>query len=206
LPSEDQARWDKRHGSAAGAEAPADFLRQIFSTGAWPLPRGRALDIACGKGRHSLYLTRLGFDVVGLDISALALSEARARAERAKLRIDWRQADLEASPIDDGGFDLIVNINYLQRSLIAQIKRAVRVGGQVIFETFLIDQQALGHPSNPDYLLRRNELLELFRGFRVLQYREGLFPDTTAPAHRAGIFAERIVVWQIKSEMRVKLN
>ena len=188
----DEIRWDKQHAQGLGAQPPESFLRQIVEADAWQLPRGRALDVACGKGRNALYLAELGFEVVAMDISAVALDEGRKRAELKQLRIDWRQTDLEAVRLDEAGFDLIVNFNYLQRSLLPQIKRAVKIGGFVICETFLIDQKEIGHPKNPDHLLGHNELLETFRDFRVLYYREGKFSKRVDGAYRAGIFAQRI--------------
>jgi 2-polyprenyl-3-methyl-5-hydroxy-6-metoxy-1,4-benzoquinol methylase len=192
LSQDDQARWDRQHAESAGAAQPAIFLRQVLESDAWHLPRGRVLDIACGKGRNSLYLAELGFEVIAMDISAVALDEGRRRAELKQLRIDWRQTDLEDVQLDEAAFDLIVNFNYLQRSLMAQLKRAVKAGGHVIFETYLIDQKEIGHPKNPDYLLRYNELLEHFRDFRVLYYREGKFHDGSEASYRAGILAQRI--------------
>lgn len=192
MSQDDQARWDKQHAESAGAARPASFLRQVFETDAWQLPRGRALDIACGKGRNSLYLAELGFEVVAMDISAVALDEGRQRAELKQLRIDWRQTDLEDVQLDEAAFDLIVNFNYLQRTLNRQIKRAIKTGGHVIFETYLIDQKELGHPTNPNYLLRHNELLEQFRDFRVLYYREGKFSEGGEASYRTGILARSI--------------
>jgi hypothetical protein len=61
-----------------------------------------------------------------------------------------------------------------------------------MFETYLIDQRAIGHPKNPEYLLAHNELLDHFRGLRVLLYREGKFVDALEPSYRAGIFAQKI--------------
>ncbi len=192
MATDDQARWDKQYAQSSGTAAPAGFLREILESRAWSLPYGRALDLACGKGRNSLYLAERGFKVVAMDISSVALVEGQARAEAKQLSIDWRQGDLEAVQFDEAEFDLIVNFNYLQRSLIRQIKRAVRTGGHVICETYLIDQMAMGHPKNPDYLLRHNELLEHFQDFRVLYYREGQFSEGGEASYRAGILAQRI--------------
>jgi tellurite methyltransferase len=190
---EDQLKWDKQHGGAtSSSEPPSDFLRQMLAEDAWQLRRGRALDIACGRGRNSVYLAEQGFDVVAVDISPVALNEARARAEYERLSIEWRQADLESAQLEDTDFDLILNINFLQRSLIPRIKRAVKIGGHVIFETYLIDQKEIGHPSNPDYLLRHNELLDHFRDLRVLYYREGRSSENGVSSYRAGILAQRI--------------
>ena len=189
---DDQIRWDKRHRQAQGARQPASFLRKVFETNAWPWPRGRALDLACGKGTNSLFLAERGFDVDAMDISSVALAEGRKRAEAKQLSVHWQQADLEGAQLDEAQYDLIVNLNYLQRSLVPQIKRASKVGGFVIFETYLIDQREIGHPKNPDHLLGHNELLESFRDFRVLYYREGKVSEDRESSFRAGILARKI--------------
>jgi tellurite methyltransferase len=189
---DDQARWDRQHAETHGMEPPSAFLRQILETDSWQFPPGRALDIGAGKGRNAVYLAERGFEVVAVDISKVALDVARLHAQRKHLEIDFQQLDLEQSAFPEGEYDLILNINYLQRSLIPKIKTALKLGGHVIFETYLIDQQAFGHPKNPHYLFAHNELLDHFRDFRVLYYREGKFSDGAEPSFRAGIFATKI--------------
>jgi tellurite methyltransferase len=188
---DDQVRWDRQHVETHGAEPPSTLLRQILESDGWQCPPGRALDIAAGKGRNALYLAERGFEVVAVDISRVALDAARRHAEQQHLHVDFQQLDLEQS-FPEGEYELILNINYLQRSLIPKTKAALRVGGHVIFETYSIDQQGIGHPKNPNYLLAHNELLDHFRDFRVFYYREGKFSDGGEPSFRAGIFAQRI--------------
>jgi SAM-dependent methyltransferase len=166
-------------------------LTEIFAADSWPLPRGPALDLASGSGRNALFLAQQGFDVLAIDVSAAALEQGRRRAEAQQLTIQWQQADLEDVQLPESAFALIVNVDYLQRSLFPQIKKALTIGGYAIFETYLIDQQALGHPRNPAYLLGHNELLEVFAGFRILWYREGRFRHDDAAAFRAGILAQK---------------
>lgn len=192
MSTDDQNRWDAQHRTSHGSDQAAPLLREILASAAWPALGGQALDIACGKGRNAIYLAERGFSVTALDISAVALAEGRRRAELSGLEIRWRQCDLESAALDLGAFDLVINFNYLQRSLFPALVQAVKPGGHVIFETFTIDQAALGPPKNRDYLLRHNELLERFGEFRVLFYREGLSLDGGAPAHRAGIYARRV--------------
>jgi tellurite methyltransferase len=192
MAADDQTRWDRQHAESLAAVAPSQFLQEIIDGDHWSLAPGRALDIACGKGRNALFLASHGFHVTALDISPVALEEGRKHAGKNGLRIVWRQADLERVQLTPAEYDLIVNFNYLQRSLIPQIKNAVKPGGHVIFETYLIDQRDIGHPKNPQYLLSHNELLAHFRDFRVLLYREGRFVDTVEPSFRAGIFAQRL--------------
>ncbi len=186
---DDRAKWDRQYAAEGATEEPSRFLREIFEAGSWPLPKGRALDIATGKGRHALFLAERGFEVVGIDISPIALETARRTAQQQSLAIDWQEADLEHIEFPKGHYDLVLNFDYLQRSLVGQIKKTLKPGGWVIFETFLIDQQTIGHPKNPEYLLRHNELLELFRDFRVLYYREGRFPQSGG--FRAGLLAQK---------------
>lgn len=192
MSNDDRLRWDSQHLSSPGGEHPAAFLHEMVESDAWPALRGTALDIACGKGRNAIYLAQRGFAVTALDISSVALEEGRRRAQQRGLEIDWQIGDLESTLLNHAAFDLIINFNYLQRSLFQSMRQAVRPGGHVIFETYLLDQAMIGHPKNPDYLLQHNELLDSFRGFRVLFYREGKFLDGNVEAFRAAIFAQRI--------------
>ena len=191
MSGDDQVRWDKQHADSAKAEQPASFLREVIESDSWEIPRGRALDIACGKGRNALFLAERGFEVVAIDVSPVALREGQQHASGKPLTITWQQADLESIALPEESFDVVINFKYLQRSLIPQLKAAVKRGGFFIFETFLIDQQTMGHPSNPDYLLRHNELLNFCRDLRVLLYREGKLREGSDPSFRAGILAQK---------------
>ena len=189
---DDQIRWDQQHLNSPRADPPSAFLREIIESNAWQLPHGTALDIACGQGSNAIYLAQLGYAVRAVDISKAALEHAQRRSQQQELQIDWQHCDLETAGLPSGDFDLLISFNYLQRSLFRAMQESVKLGGHVIVETYLIDQAAIGHPKNPDYLLHHNELLSNFRAFRVLFYREGKFFNGDAMAFRAGIFAQRI--------------
>ena len=129
---------------------------------------------------------------MAIDISQVGLDQGAQRAAERSLSISWQQADLENCQLPPGPYEFIVNINYLQRSLIPHMKSALAPGGYIVFETYLIVQQTIGHPKNPDYLLDHNELLKYFRDLRVLYYREGKFTDGAEPSFRAGILAQKL--------------
>ena len=188
---DDQIRWDRQYAERQTKQDAALFLRAIFESQHWDVPAGRALDIACGSGRNALFLAEKGLEITGVDISAVALALAEQRAQQKSLSILWRQADLENYTIEAAAYDLIVNIDYLQRSLLPAMKAALKTGGYIIFDTYLIDQEAIGQPKNPDYLLHHNELLDSFRDFRVLHYREGRIISNGERSFRAGIFAQK---------------
>jgi tellurite methyltransferase len=152
------------------------------------LPAGHVLDVAMGSGRNSVYLAGRGFEVEGIDKSPEAVAAALEKARKAGVTITARVADLESNlTIESGMFDVIICFNYLQRSLIPRIKDGLRTEGMVVYETFIIDQKQFGHPKNPDFLLEHNELLEMFRDFRCLRYREGIIGGRAI----AGIVAQK---------------
>ena len=57
------------------------------------------------------------------------------------------------------------------------------------YDLLIVDQTRLGKPRNPNYLLKHNELLEMFRNFRCLRYREGVFKGSKAIA---SIIAQKV--------------
>jgi 2-polyprenyl-3-methyl-5-hydroxy-6-metoxy-1,4-benzoquinol methylase len=189
---DDRERWDKKHTIEQSHEEPASFLKELFGLGAWRIHLGKTLDIATGKGRNAFFLAERGFDVEAIDISEAALNEARREAEERGLSVTFRQADLESIDLPESAYEMILNFNFLQRNLIPKMKKALKLGGHIVFETYLIDQRVLGHPRNPLYLLGHNELLEFFRDFRVLYYCERKFAEGGKEAYRAGLFGQKV--------------
>lgn len=186
----EKKNWDQRYEKTGGPQGPADWLRQIFDSGHWPMTTGLALDIAAGTGGNALFLAERGFQVDAMDISEVGLEKGRTEAQKRGLTINFIQTDLDSVELPRVAYDLIINFNFLLRPLIPKMKAALKAGGHIIFETYLIDQQELGHPKNPAYLLDHNELLQLFRGIRVLFFREGKFSEGGKEAYRAGLLGQ----------------
>lgn len=188
----DRRRWNERFsrkGYTFGKE-PNPFLRRYLRF----LPEGgRALDLACGEGRNAVFLARKGFEVVGVDISKVGLRKARKLAKEAGVKIHTICADLKAYRIEKEQYDLIANFYFLRRSLIPKIKRGLKKGGRVIFETYTLEQREIGveGPKQAHYFLKPNELLWLFRDFRILLYREGIFKEGGRRKAVASLIAEK---------------
>jgi tellurite methyltransferase len=167
---------------------PSSFLVENISL----LPKGKVLDLAMGGGRNSVYLAGMGFDVEGVDVSMEAVESARMLADSRDIKLNTYIIDLEQGyKITQEAYDVIICINYLQRALMPDIRNGVKRGGVVVYETFIVDQAQYGKPKNPDYLLKHNELLDIFRDFRCLRYREGLFHDTGRLKAIASIVAQK---------------
>lgn len=187
-------RWEKRYGAKASSPVadPSLFLQQQCQR----LPIGRVLDVACGDGRNALYLARQNFVVDAVDIAFAGLIRAKREAQRRALHLCLLQADLETMVLPSCRYEVVVNVRYLNRQLLARLKRAVRVGGMVVFETFLREQAELGHPRNPDFLLERGELRHLFGGFEILVYQEGRFHTERDEAFLVRMLAQRPAGWE----------
>lgn len=156
------------------------------------VPRGgRVLDLACGKGRHARYFAARGYPVEAVDRDPGVLAELEAVAG-----VTTRYADLERGvwPYSGERFSGIVVANYLHRPLFPDLLLALAPGGVLIYETFATGNEKFGRPSNPDFLLRPGELLELARGvLRVIAY-EDLFTAEPKPAMVQRICAVRAAV------------
>lgn len=153
------------------------------------LPRGRVLDVACGRGRHALLLAGAGFDVRAIDRNPDAIAFVRATAAKLGLSIDAEVVDLETDPPPPLAteFDAVVVFNYLHRPMMPTLRDALKPGGRIFYETFTTGQAARGHPTNPAFLLKDGELAELMAPCTILRSREGDFDGKCL----ASVVAER---------------
>jgi SAM-dependent methyltransferase len=140
-------------------------------------PSGRtALDLACGSGRNAVYLALQGYDVTAYDILPDAVAKANDLAWRSGTSIRAVQRDLAfAGALDDDSADVVAVVRYLDRALFPALQRAVRPGGILVYETFTVEQAAIGHPRNPRFLLESEELAHAFPALETVVYREGFF-------------------------------
>ncbi len=168
-------------------QKPSQFLVENIDL----LPKGRALDLAMGGGRNAVYLAKMGYETEGIDISRKEVGAALELARTSGVDLKAHIRDLEGNVhFDEASYDVIICFNYLHRTLIPKMKDAVRTGGMIVYETYIVDQTQFGRPRNPSHLLERNELLNMFREFRCLRYREGIIENRKA---LAGIVAEKVV-------------
>ncbi len=166
----DREKWDRRYedGSYESRTYPSPFLDAWLDR----LPRGRALDLACGMGRNALRLAAAGYDVDAMDISSVALERARKVAETKGVDVTWIPADLDEAPLAAGNYTLITVIRYLNRKLVDRIIDALSPGGWLLFEHHMDATVPIAGPSDPNFRLRPQELLHQFQILRVIHYLE----------------------------------
>jgi tellurite methyltransferase len=164
--------WDQRYlrGEHATKE-PSPLLRTAIKS----LKPGRALDIACGVGRHAIFLAEHGWHVTAVDSSRVGIEILQQRAREVGVTVEARVADLESGDfyIEPGTYDLICLFYYLQRDLFSTIRAGVTPGGTVVAAIHLNDGKEDAKPANPAFLLEPGELKQLFADWEITYYREG---------------------------------
>jgi tellurite methyltransferase len=176
------ADWDERYGRGEHATLePHHLLIRVAET----LPAGVALDVACGAGRHALYLARRGWRVTAVDASKVGIEMTKERARALGVEVDARVADLEQNgfEIEGEAYDLICDFYYLQRDLWPKLRDGVRPGGVLVAAIHLMDEDAEQETRNPAFLLQPGELRAEFDGWQLLHYHETSLNDEDAGEH-----------------------
>lgn len=159
---EDRERWNKKYTEGFEAEKdPSDLLINFLHLA----KKGKALDVAAGLGRNSLFLAENGFFVDAVDISDVAIENLKSLHPN----INPIHADLKTYRPQKESYELIINFNFLERSLFPYLKEALKKDGVLIFETFV---EGTTSKTNKDYILRKNELLHSFLSLEVIFYQE----------------------------------
>ncbi len=163
------SQWDERYGGGeyVYGTAPNDFLVDM----AGRIPPGRVLCLAEGQGRNAAFLAARGYEVTGVDSSAVGLQMARQLAESRGLKITTVVADLATFDPGIACWEGIVSIfchlpAAIRRPVLQRMVRALRPGGVLILEAYTPDQLRFGTggPPVPDLLATLADLREDLAG------------------------------------------
>lgn len=98
-------QWDSRY---AAAQLWSDEPNALAASLLQDVPPGRALDLAAGEGRMSLWLARQGWQMTGVDFSEVGLERGRARAADLGVDVDWQVADATSADLGARRYDLVL--------------------------------------------------------------------------------------------------
>ncbi len=134
---------------------------------------GKGLDIACGAGRDMVFLAMHGWQMSGVDYIPGALQRVQQLAASQQVSVTTSLRDLETgqdpfADMPDGRFDLLCVARYLHRPLFPWLKRLLKPGGTVIYQTFMQGAEQFGSPRNPNFLLKPGELASIFSDAEIL--------------------------------------
>ncbi len=176
------ADWDERYSRGEHATTEPHRLLARAVDGLAP---GRALDVACGAGRHAIFLAEKGWQVTAVDASRVGIELTLERARKRGVTVDARVADLERGPFLIGAeaYDRVSVFYYLQRDLWPQIRAGVRRGGTLVAAIHLMEDGPQAQPFNPAFLLQPEELRREFHGWEIVHYNEGTLHDDDPGCH-----------------------
>ncbi|HEY6908424.1 MAG TPA: methyltransferase domain-containing protein [Myxococcales bacterium] len=169
--------WDEHFAAGQAPHDPSPPLPEAVSG----IAPGVALDLACGAGRHALFLAERGWRVLALDASRAGISRLEEEADRRGVAHLVRTgiADLESPTFEvEGEFDLVCDFYFLHRPLFAQARRALRPGGLFV-AALHVRREDTGR-----FLLEPGELRSLFGDWEILLHREG---QSVQPGHRHAV-------------------
>ena len=169
MSQEDATKWNKRYKNNPIPDKPIDIITDYSKEA----KKGKALDIACGMGRHSKYLASIGFEVDAFDISSVAIENIQNIPKIYPKKVDFDLYRLEKSH-----YELIICTFFLNRKLFPQIVEALKIGGLFIYETFVYHPDNQQTPSNQSYLLKSGELEKIFKNKLEFVYVNEYWAET----------------------------
>ena len=185
----DRAHWTAKYASEIRESPPSAWVAGHLTGLA---ADAVCLDLASGAGRHAALLAGARRTVVALDFVESAVRRAAQRRDVLGV-----VAEAGLLPFGAATFDLVVVVNFLDRSLFGALAGLLRPGGRLVVETFTLENlqripaERRRGPSNPAYLLEPGELPRLVAPLRVIAAREGLAHDAAGERWTAGVVAER---------------
>jgi len=136
-----QLDWEKFYSETPSSNIPWESgkpdeqLMELVASGVI-MKGAKILDVGCGLGTQSVYLSKNGFDVTGIDTSKTAIKKARDLAEISKVKANFIVGDVTDMPFEDGQFDFVYDRGCLhhlkpkERSLYAfEIRRVLSPKG-----------------------------------------------------------------------------
>lgn len=171
MSKQDRDKWDQRYAEDSYRKNnPVDLLQHWLPG----IPEGKALDVACGAGRNSLFMAQAGYQVDAIDISSQGLRKARLQAESLGLSVNWIEHDLDQAFCFDTDYDLIVVMWYVNLTLITRLCDCLASGGFLVCEEHLLTDQDVIGPTSPDYRVAPGSLRAAVSRLDILLYEESI--------------------------------
>jgi len=170
----DKEKWDVKYLKKSQLLIPRDasiHLQNFIDK----INKGKALDLACGTGRNTLYLAQNGFEIDAQDIAQIALDtlDKQLKAEKLSHLVNIKLVDLDNFVVKEDSYNLILMCNFLNRELIEKAKQSLNKDGIFIVETYMVDEKNEKENSDKINLLDKDELKKIFAdSYEILFYDE----------------------------------
>jgi SAM-dependent methyltransferase len=189
-------RWNTRFGlpDYIFGTAPNEFLA---SKAALLVPGSRALCVADGEGRNSVWLAERGLEVVAFDLSPVGVEKARRLAEKRGVKVAFEVADVYGWRWPHAGFDLVAAIFVqfadpaMRGFLFERIVRALKPGGLLLLEGYAPKQleYRTGGPPHVENLYTPQMLRQAFAALEILELKayEAVLAEGTQHSGRSAL-------------------
>jgi SAM-dependent methyltransferase len=154
-----------------------------------PCKNSYVLDLACGKGRHSIYLSNLGYNVLSVDVDEDKLNYFNGKLIKKKV-LDVE--NINNWPLEKKNFNAIIVTNFLNRKIFPKIISSIKKEGYLIYETFSEGHQKIGRPTNPQYILKPRELIQLTNKMQLIAYENIYINNPSNHLYQQRILAKNV--------------
>jgi len=167
----DREKWNQRYTEGSYRKNnPVTLLQDWLPN----MPRGKALDVACGAGRNTICLAEAGYRVDAIDISCEGLKNARQKAAEQGLEVNWIEHDLDQSFDFDTDYNLILIMWYVNPELITRLCDCLAAGGFLLCQEHLVTDEEVVGPTSNDYRMAPGDLRAAVPGLELLHYQESI--------------------------------
>lgn len=169
----DKEKWDAKYLEKSQLLRPREASKNLQNN-ILHCKGTKALDLACGSGRNSIFLAQCGFEVDSFDIAEVAIMalDAEAHIKNLNSKINAAQVDLDTHNIKENYYDIIVMANFLDRKVLASAMNALKKDGILFVETYMLSDSN-EKESNINNLLKSQELKEMLDdSWDILYYDE----------------------------------
>ena len=167
----DREKWNQRYAEDSYRKNnPVTLLQDWLPE----LPVGKALDVACGAGRNTIYLAQAGYRVDAIDISSAGLEKAQQSAIGQGLEINWIEHDLDQPFEFDRDYDVILVMWFVNLGLVTRLCDCLAPGGLLLCEEHLITDEDVIGPTSDNYRIAPGALRQAVSGLELLLYEESI--------------------------------
>ncbi len=187
MPGSDRQSWNQRYLAGEFSfrepdpfvmEAHKNYLQPLLLQSAAPVAH-TGLDLAGGAGHHAIWLAQQGWRMTLADWSETALEIAKEKSAANTLPLEIVQGtalDVVTQFHQQGRrFGFVLVSFFLDRAVLPWLPKILIPGGILLYRTYTEDNERLGNPRgprNPEHLLHSQELLDVYRGMKILHYNE----------------------------------
>lgn len=151
---------------------PSDVVTEFIQSYSTEVSSKIGLDLACGSGRDSVFMSINGWSMTSVDYKKSSLDKLNDFSAQHNQKISTLSIDLENDFSQilalKQQFDAIILVRYLHRPMLSHLEQIIKKNGFIVYQTFMQGCEKFGSPKNPRFLLKKGELAEIFSDFKVV--------------------------------------